>query len=182
MSIFQLLSVWTLRALALWGVLELSGALFDSASEQWGEWRQLEGHRAAMLRLEARTRTAEENLTPLVQEIRAHRQSVAFELNPNATGIDAARLLRDDLMASGAQAPVVDAEGSPAGSGLSKISFHARWREAASASPSVLQALSARRGAMEVRELRMARTSDGGQVSIEARFEALAKETAEVNP
>lgn len=59
MTLFQLVSMWTLRALVLWGALEIGGRLYGIALDRAAQLNELAGHSAAMSRLNERAQSAE---------------------------------------------------------------------------------------------------------------------------
>jgi hypothetical protein len=179
---FQFISMWALRALVLWGALEAGSSLYSNGAEQLAALRRIEGHHAAMQRLEARAAAAEERNHAARERLAQHQSGVVITVTEVAgqnVGVRAAQMLRDDLVGLGAQAPVVDGTDEPISENLRRIILHATWREATETSPSILHELAARYSMMNVRALRLTRAADGSFVEVACDFDAVARVRSE---
>ncbi|MES1198603.1 MAG: hypothetical protein ABUS48_01320 [Pseudomonadota bacterium] len=176
MSLFQLISIWSLRALAVWAVIEFGGDLYEDAMSQLTAVQGLAGQAAAMQRLEARADAAEQREHALQLVLNAAKG--AAPLNVAASEREhpervAADLMRADLISLGAEAPVVDSEASPLGGGLIRVTLHAHWREADQSSPAIIYGLALRHPNLSVKALRLDRAQSGGFVDSQLDLESI---------
>jgi hypothetical protein len=158
MTLFQRLSMWSLRALLLWGAVEVGGVLYQTMSARAASFVQLQGHDAAMDRLKARADRAEADARAALGR-RDALSGAAWRViaNENETLSRAAsKSLRETLIELGAQAPVVEAQGGDAGAS-SRVSLAATWRENVETSPQVLSALSQRHPEFAIERLSLQR-------------------------
>lgn len=176
MTLFQHVAIWSLRALALWAAFELAAVLFDEGVDRANSGLRLHGHQAAMTRLVRTAETLEREAAVADAQIAglsagAWRIAVA---TPDAQAAPiAAGLVREELMALGAQAPVVETSETVLSGPLRQLHLTLRWRENAGAAPAILYALSARRGDLHIRALRL--TRDDALVLVEAEAVALVR-------
>jgi hypothetical protein len=167
MSVFRMASVWTLRALVLWGALELGAQAYDVAVARWSEWSMLAGHRAAMARLDERARATETRALAAEAALASARGAPwrVITRTGETPATAAALELRQMLIELGAEAPVVD--GATDGASNDRITLTTRWRERADTSPAVLRGLAARRPELQLASLSMDRQD---QIVVEAVF------------
>jgi hypothetical protein len=170
MTLTRHLMVWTLRALVLWGGFEAGASIWEYASAHSASLSRLAGHEQAMQRLaqryEQRNRLAAMG-EALVTRLSAHSMEIApstGESEPRA----AARIVRDALLAAGAQAPVVDVSQTQAGAGVTRVRLTARWRESAETSPQALYALAQSYPTLEVEQLTLTRTENAVRAELGA--------------
>jgi hypothetical protein len=146
MSLFRQASKWSLRALIIWGAIEAGGGLYAAGAETAMGMGRLAGHEAALSRLEDRAREGEQMAQSAEAALASlHGDAWAVPLQGDETlPRAAARALRAELIALGAEAATVDAGEASAASGLVRITLTARWREPSASSPAVVHGLAQR--------------------------------------
>ncbi|KAF0174198.1 MAG: hypothetical protein FD124_1421 [Alphaproteobacteria bacterium] len=180
MTLFQLVSVWTLRALIAWGAIEGGAAAYSIALGDLAAWSQVRAHEEVMARLERKAVAAERTAHSLESQIGRARTAAFPSSAPSPLTQEASvtQAIRDDLLSLGAEAPVVETTFAPLSGDLRKVAVRAQWRERQDVSPGVLHGLAARRPSLRVKVLRFAREGDGA-ISTHAEFEAIVTAPAE---
>jgi hypothetical protein len=185
MTLFQTLAMWSLRAIVLWGAAEASLSLYEQSAAQLSAWHQVSGHRAAMQRLDQRAEAAERDGAEARAALSGPDRPV-WRLPPGTEGVtpaaQAANLVRTEMFAHGAQAPVVDGAAASESDALARVTLQATWRELEAASPSAFAYLASRAPQLEVVSLKMTRLSGAGLVDVEAEFVASVQPTHEAGP
>lgn len=169
----QMLMVWSLRALVLWGGAELGLAGYDEVTRERDALAELDGHAAAMARLDRRASEIERATAPIEQELAARRKASAV-LTLEATDSPAfglSEVLRDDLMKLGAQAPQVTADLTPIGNGVQRANVRAQWIEPTPSAPALLAALAFKRPYLTVQRLVIDRPEEGGALRTAAELQ-----------
>jgi len=169
MSLFRQSAKWSLRALLVWGGIELAGGLYENGAAHWARLAQLAGHREAMTRLEERARASETEAARIEADL-ARLSGGALPVTPadsETAAAAAARIIREELIQLGAEAPIVDSVETSAASSISRVSITARWREPIETSPQVLHGLAQRFPEMAVERLSLQR---GDRVAADAVF------------
>ena len=185
MTLFQTLAMWSLRAIALWGAVEAGLSLYEQSAAQLSAWQQVSGHRAAMQRLDERAEAAAREAAEARAALTGSDRPL-WRLPPGTEGAtpaaQAANLVRTELFAHGAQAPVVDGAAASETDALARVTLQATWRELEAASPSAFALLAARAPHLEVASLKMTRLPGAGLVDVEAEFVSSVQPTHEAGP
>lgn len=169
MSFFRQVSMWSLRALLVWGAVEAGGHLYEAGVTHVTSLTRIAGYRSAMARLEDRARAGEAQAAA-AQTIFAEANGSAWVLpvhGEEPPSRAAARALREELIQLGAEAPVVDGTDVATAEGITRVTLTARWREPVETSPVVLHGLAGRFPAFSVERLSLER---GDRVTTEAVF------------
>jgi hypothetical protein len=171
MTFFQTIIVWTLRALVIFAAIEFGGGAYAHFSTQFMSLNELQAHAAALNRLEAQARTAEEQAGAAEAQLALVAPPIQIE---SATTESGAALLMQEmrtvLIEAGATAATFEPNLSAAGGG--RLPIATRWQEGADSAPSALYALGRRFPSLRIASLSMHCVSDQGTVRIEANFEA----------
>lgn len=165
MSLFQIVATWLLRAILCWLLFEGGLSLYQEAARQFAAYGCIRGTNTAVARLAHEAAAIQTRLSER-EAVAAAAAGAAWRLEQSA---DAATILREHLLALGAQAPVVDLSERPVGEDQSEIRLRARWREHAETSPNVFNGLAGRLPSLRVASLSLARV-DNGLIAAEAEF------------
>lgn len=177
MSLFQTAATWLLRAIVVWLLVEAGLGAYEEGARQQAAYARISGTSVVLTRLA--------NDAAAIQARAHERETVAAAAVGDpwrlAHDANAATILREHLMALGAQAPVVE-EAEPAiAERRTEIRLKARWREHAEASPNVLHGLVGRISGLRIANLSLSRI-DNGLVAAEAEFVAIVRYDAPAPP
>ncbi len=165
--------VWALRAIVLWGAIELGLTLFDEGLREAETFSAIRGHTAAMARLERRAQEIESAARAEAAALSVRRAG-AGALNPPAGETPEQAIndvIRTDLVALGAQTPQVASSVTPLGPSLYRATVEAEWGETQGASSSSLAALATKRPYLSATSVTFQRVESAPLVKTKAQFQ-----------
>lgn len=177
MSLFQLVSMWLLRAALIALAVEVGADLWTEGLDRYSQWQQASAYDQSAERLSAEVARAENNARQLGGGVSGSDAS-DFTVAPGAAREDAQAQIRlalqQRLTSLGAIAPEADVSARPQSSGYWALDVELTWREPADSAPAVLYALARAEPKLSVAALRLART-DSGAVETHADIRLIAR-------
>ncbi len=171
---FQAISMWGLRAVAVWALVE--GALFvsDRVSADASAWQAVAHHQDAVARLETKARRAEREHAALAK--RSGQTEVKLTPATLAAPHDTvASMLGEIIDLAGGKDLIVKASFTDPDARVAVLECEASWREPAAIAGRSLEALQAYLPALPITDMSM--VSIGSDVRTTIRFQLLARKS-----